>query len=126
MTRRAPAGTRWAGVFVLSYAGGCAPDVQIARELVGQDKVWPRMVELQIEENDGGDFYLVDGIRGIQDSHGNGIFYGRRFYGLAGEDIVSARERRRSFTPRIEESAIALSFIAIFLVGLTCGLLLGN
>ena len=42
--------------------------------LVGEDKVWPRMVELQIEENDVGDFYLVDGIRGIQDSHGNGIF----------------------------------------------------
>jgi len=42
--------------------------------LVGEDKVWPRMVELQIEENDVGDFYLVDGIRGVQDSHGNGIF----------------------------------------------------
>lgn len=52
----------------------CKRDNGILYGLVGQDKVWPRMVELQIEENDVGDFYLVDGIRGVQDSHGNGIF----------------------------------------------------
>lgn len=42
--------------------------------LVGEDKVWPRMVEYQIEEGDVGDFFLVDGIRGIQASHGAGYF----------------------------------------------------
>ncbi len=42
--------------------------------LVGPDKVWPRCAECQIEENDVGDAYLVDGIRGIQSEHGNGIF----------------------------------------------------
>jgi len=42
--------------------------------LVGEDKVWPRCVECQIEEGDVGDYFFVDGTRGIQDQHGNGIF----------------------------------------------------
>jgi hypothetical protein len=42
--------------------------------LVGEDKVWPRMVECQIEEGDVGDYFLVDGIRGIQGRHENGLF----------------------------------------------------
>lgn len=42
--------------------------------LVGSDKVWPTMVECQIEETDVGDYFLVGGIRGIQDGHGNGLF----------------------------------------------------
>jgi hypothetical protein len=42
--------------------------------LVGPDKVWPRCVECQIEEGDVGDFFLVDGIRGVQAQHGNGLF----------------------------------------------------
>jgi hypothetical protein len=42
--------------------------------LVGEDKVWPRCVECQIEEGDVGDFFLVDGIRGVQGQHGGGIF----------------------------------------------------
>ncbi len=42
--------------------------------LVGEDKVWPTMVECQIEEGDVGDYFLVGGIRGIQDHHGNGLF----------------------------------------------------
>jgi hypothetical protein len=31
-------------------------------------------VECQIEETDVGDFFLVEGIRGVQASHGNGLF----------------------------------------------------
>jgi hypothetical protein len=42
--------------------------------LVGPDKVWPRCVECQIEETDVGDYFLVDGIRGVQDQHSNGLF----------------------------------------------------
>ena len=42
--------------------------------LVGEDKVWPRCVECQIEEGDVGDFFLVDGIRGVQSAHGAGLF----------------------------------------------------
>jgi len=42
--------------------------------LVGDDKVWPRCVECQIEEGDVGDFFLLDGIRGVQSSHGAGLF----------------------------------------------------
>src|SRR5580692_1758379 len=41
--------------------------------LVGDDKVWPRCVECQIEEGDVGDFFMV-GTRGIQDHHGAGLF----------------------------------------------------
>jgi hypothetical protein len=41
--------------------------------LVGVDKVWPTCVECQIEEGDVGDFFMV-GTRGIQSSHGNGLF----------------------------------------------------
>jgi hypothetical protein len=41
--------------------------------LVGKDKVWPTCVECQIEEGDVGDFFMVD-TRGIQNSHGNGLF----------------------------------------------------
>jgi len=42
--------------------------------LVGEDKVWPTCVECQIEEGDVGDFFMVGGVRGIQDHHGNGLF----------------------------------------------------
>ncbi len=42
--------------------------------VVGGDKVFPRCVECQIEEGDVGDFFLVDGIRGIQSRHDNGLF----------------------------------------------------
>lgn len=42
--------------------------------LVGTDKVWPTMVECQIEEGDVGDYFLVGGIRGVQDPHENGFF----------------------------------------------------
>ena len=42
--------------------------------LVGEDKVWPRMVECQIEEGDVGDYFLVDGVRGIQARHDSGLF----------------------------------------------------
>jgi hypothetical protein len=41
--------------------------------LVGADKVWPTMVECQIEEGDVGDAFL-SGTRGIQDQHPNGLF----------------------------------------------------
>lgn len=42
--------------------------------LVGADKVWPTMVECQIEEGDVGDYFLVGGIRGVQHQHGAGLF----------------------------------------------------
>ncbi len=42
--------------------------------VVGGDKVFPRCVECQIEEGDVGDFFLVDGVRGIQPRHDNGLF----------------------------------------------------
>ena len=42
--------------------------------VVGGDKVFPRCVECQIEEGDVGDFFLVDGIRGIQPAHNAGLF----------------------------------------------------
>lgn len=42
--------------------------------LVGEDKVWPRCVECQIEEGDVGDFFLLDGVRGVQSSHGAGLY----------------------------------------------------
>lgn len=42
--------------------------------VVGADKVFPRCVECQIEEGDVGDFFLVDGVRGIQTKHDNGLF----------------------------------------------------
>lgn len=41
--------------------------------LVGPDKVWPTMVECQIEEGDVGDVFL-SGIRGVQDPHNYGMF----------------------------------------------------
>ena len=41
--------------------------------VVGADKVWPTCVELQIEEGDVGDFFMV-GTRGIQDNHWAGLF----------------------------------------------------
>jgi len=44
--------------------------------LVGADKVWPTCVECQIEETDVGDYFLVEGIRGVQATHGNGLFGG--------------------------------------------------
>jgi len=42
--------------------------------LVGDDKVWPRCLECQIEEGDVGDFFLLDGVRGVQSPHGSGLF----------------------------------------------------
>jgi hypothetical protein len=41
--------------------------------LVGEDKVWPRCVECQIEEGDVGDYFLIDGVRGIQAPHSAGL-----------------------------------------------------
>ena len=41
--------------------------------LVGEDKVWPRCVECQIEEGDVGDYFLIDGVRGVQTPHSAGL-----------------------------------------------------
>jgi hypothetical protein len=41
--------------------------------LVGEDKVWPRCAECQIEEGDVGDYFLLDGVRGIQAPHSAGL-----------------------------------------------------
>jgi Domain of Unknown Function (DUF1080) len=41
--------------------------------LVGEDKVWPRCAECQIEEGDVGDFFLLDGVRATQVSHTAGL-----------------------------------------------------
>ncbi|HEY7838123.1 MAG TPA: DUF1080 domain-containing protein [Terriglobales bacterium] len=48
--------------------------------LVGEDKVWPEMVECQIEEGDVGDAFLTAGTRCVQNSHGNGLFAGAPGY----------------------------------------------
>ncbi|MBT9330003.1 3-keto-disaccharide hydrolase [Paracidobacterium acidisoli] len=59
-----------------------APRLEVKRDngvlygLVGEDKVWPRCVECQIEEGDVGDYFLIDGVRGIQSGHGAGYFGG--------------------------------------------------
>ena len=42
--------------------------------LVGTDIVWPTCVECQIEEDDLGDAYLVNGVRGVQPRHDDGLF----------------------------------------------------
>lgn len=42
--------------------------------LVGPDRVWPTMVECQIEEGDVGDYFLVGGVRGVQNQHAYGLF----------------------------------------------------
>jgi len=42
--------------------------------LVGADIVWPTCVECQIEEDDLGDVYLVNGVRGVQPPHNDGLF----------------------------------------------------
>ena len=42
--------------------------------LVGADVVWPTCIECQIEEDDVGDFYLVNGVRGVQPPHSDGLF----------------------------------------------------
>lgn len=42
--------------------------------VVGADRVFPRCVECQIEEGDVGDFFLVDGVRGVQANHEYGLF----------------------------------------------------
>ncbi len=41
--------------------------------LVGRDVVWPTCAECQIEEGDVGDFFLLGGVRGVQDPHGAGL-----------------------------------------------------
>jgi hypothetical protein len=41
--------------------------------LVGEDKVWPRCAECQIEEGDVGDFFLIDGVRANQVNHSAGL-----------------------------------------------------
>ena len=64
--------------------------------LVGEDKVWPTMVECQIEEGDVGDYFLVGGIRGIQNHHGNGLF--GEGLGPNGWTASSADEARRQNT----------------------------
>ncbi len=42
--------------------------------LVGADILWPTCVECQIEEDDVGDAYLVNGVRGVQPRHSDGLF----------------------------------------------------
>lgn len=37
-------------------------DAGLLYDVVGPDKVWPRMLEAQIQEGDTGDFWLVDGV----------------------------------------------------------------
>jgi hypothetical protein len=37
-------------------------DAGLLYDIVGGDKVWPRMLEAQIQEGDTGDIYLVDGV----------------------------------------------------------------
>jgi hypothetical protein len=58
--------------------------------LVGEDKVWPRCVECQIEEGDVGDFFLLDGVRGVQDPHGAGLF-GQGLSAATGWSSVNSR-----------------------------------
>jgi Domain of Unknown Function (DUF1080) len=41
--------------------------------LVGEDKVWPRCAECQIEEGDVGDYFLLDGVRANQVNHSAGL-----------------------------------------------------
>lgn len=48
--------------------------------LVGPDKVWPAMIECQIEEGDVGDAFMSAGTRSVQNSHGNGLFQGAPGY----------------------------------------------
>ena len=52
----------------------CKRDNGLLYGLVGADKVWPTCVECQIEEGEVGDFFLLGGVRGIQDGHGAGFF----------------------------------------------------
>jgi hypothetical protein len=52
----------------------CKRDNGLLYGLVGADKVWPPCVECQIEEGDVGDFFLLGGVRGVQDGHGGGFF----------------------------------------------------
>jgi len=52
----------------------CKRDNGLLYGLVGADKVWPTCVECQIEEGDVGDFFLLGGVRGVQDGHGAGFF----------------------------------------------------
>ena len=52
----------------------CKRDNGLLYGLVGADKVWPTCVECQIEEGDVGDFFLLGGVRGVQDGHGAGLF----------------------------------------------------
>ena len=42
--------------------------------LVGEDVVWPRCIECQIEEGDVGDMIMVRGIRGVQGPNIAGVF----------------------------------------------------
>src|ERR1700721_302863 len=42
--------------------------------LGGAAVVWPTCVECQIEEDDLGDAYLVNGVRGVQPRHSDGLF----------------------------------------------------
>jgi hypothetical protein len=42
--------------------------------VVGPDILWPTCVECQIEEDDLGDAYLVNGVRGVQPRHDDGLF----------------------------------------------------
>jgi hypothetical protein len=48
--------------------------------LVGADKVWPAMIECQIEEGDVGDAFMSAGTRSVQNTHGNGLFAGAPGY----------------------------------------------
>ncbi len=70
--------------------------------LVGEDKVWPRCVECQIEEGDVGDFFLVDGIRGVQAPHGAGLF-GQGLSPLHGWPAAGSDAARAAGKPSTEE-----------------------
>ena len=70
--------------------------------LVGEDKVWPRCVECQIEEGDVGDFFLVDGIRGVQSPHGAGLF-GQGVSPIHGWPATGSDDARAAGRPSTEE-----------------------
>jgi hypothetical protein len=64
---------KW-GVKRFSPHGQSKRDNGILYGLVGEDKVWPTCIECQIEESDVGDYFLVNGVRGTQAKHSDGLF----------------------------------------------------
>lgn len=68
--------------------------------LVGEDKVWPEMVECQIEEGDVGDAFLTAGTRCVQNPHGNGLFTGAPGYDGWPRPGATPAPARRGGPPR--------------------------